>query len=79
MTAGERQLGLEEAFERIEASILPCLATMLDSLLDATPAGVANVPGLAAELNSMASEVEQLTRAVERTASGMRDSFRSAA
>ena len=70
MTGNERQV--EEAFARIEATILPCLAKMLESLVDATPRdGAADVPGIAEELHSLASEVEQLTRAVERTAGSL--------
>ena len=35
MTGNEQQARLEEAFERIEETILPCIAMMLESLLDA--------------------------------------------
>jgi hypothetical protein len=47
----DQQARLEEAFERIEETILPCIAMMLETLLDAS-AGVAetNPKALAAEL-----------------------------
>ena len=36
MDAAEQQARLEEAFERIEETILPCIAMMLETLLDAS-------------------------------------------
>ena len=68
MANSEQQMRLEEAFERIEETILPCIAMMLDTLMDATEA----VPGddrrfLAAELKTLAAELEELTKAVERS------------
>ena len=64
----EQQARLDEAFERIEETILPCIALMLDTLLDAS-AGVAETDpkALAAELRILAAELEELTRAVERS------------
>ena len=64
--ASVEQVRLEEAFERIEETILPCISMMLDTLIDASEA----VPGddrrfLAAELKTLAAELEELTRAVE--------------
>jgi hypothetical protein len=64
--ASVEQARLEEAFERIEETILPCIAMMLDTLIDASEA----VPSddrrfLAAELKTLAAELEELTRAVE--------------
>ena len=63
-----QQAKLEEAFERIEETILPCIAMMLETLLDAS-AGVAetNPKALAAELQTLAEELEELTQAVERS------------
>lgn len=63
-----QQAKLEEAFERIEETILPCIAMMLETLLDAS-AGVAetNPKALAAELQTLAAELEELTQAVERS------------
>jgi len=59
---------LEEAFERIEETILPCISMMLETLLDAS-AGAAetNPKALAAELQTLAAELEELTQAVERS------------
>jgi len=64
----EQQARLEEAFERIEETILPCIAMMLDTLLDAS-AGLAETDpkALAAELRTLALELEELTRCVERS------------
>jgi hypothetical protein len=64
----DQQARLEEAFERIEETILPCIAMMLDTLIDASE----SVPGddrrfLAAELKILAAELEELTRVVERS------------
>ena len=36
MRSTEQQARLEEAFERIEETILPCIAMMLETLLDAS-------------------------------------------
>lgn len=68
MTRDERQARLEEAFERIEETILPSIAMMLDTLLDASANLAESDPkALAAELQILASELEELTRAVERS------------
>lgn len=63
----QQQARLDEAFERIEETILPCIAMMLDTLLDAS-ANLAELDPkvLAAELQTLAAELEALTRAVER-------------
>jgi hypothetical protein len=58
---------LNEAFERIEETILPSLSMMLDALLDA--AALAR-PGhdaeaFAAELRTLGLQLEELTRQVE--------------
>ena len=68
MDQSERQARLEEAFERIEVTILPCIAMMLDTLLDAS-ANLADTDpkALAAELQILAAELEELTQAVERS------------
>ena len=68
MTRDEQQLRLDEAFERIEETILPCIAMMLDTLLDASANLAESDPkALAAELQILASELEELTQAVERS------------
>ena len=68
MAIAEQQARLEEAFDRIEETILPCIAMMLETLLEASE-GVANTDpkALAAELQTLAAELEELTRAVERS------------
>ncbi|HVL77949.1 MAG TPA: hypothetical protein VM346_01550 [Sphingomicrobium sp.] len=68
MTNAAQQARLEEAFERIEETILPCIAMMLETLLDAS-AGVGETDprALAAELQTLAAQLEELTRAVERS------------
>jgi hypothetical protein len=68
MTPCEQQHKLAEAFDRIEETILPCIAMMLDTLLDAS-ANLADVDpkALAAELRILAAELEELTRTVERS------------
>ncbi|HEX8223297.1 MAG TPA: hypothetical protein VF605_05730 [Allosphingosinicella sp.] len=62
-----RQLRLEEAFERIEETILPSLSMMLDTLLDAAALGQPGIDAeiYAAELRTVAFELEALTRQVE--------------
>jgi hypothetical protein len=68
MATPDKEARLTEAFERIEESILPCIAMMLESLLDAS-AGVAesDPKALAAELQTLAAQLEELTQAVERS------------
>jgi hypothetical protein len=64
----EQQTRLEEAFDKIEETILPCIAMMLESLLDASKeVGKVDPKALAAELQTLAAELEELTRAVERS------------
>jgi hypothetical protein len=66
--SGTEQKRLEEAFERIEETILPCISMMLDSLIDASEAvGGDQRRFLAAELKTLAAELEELTQAVERS------------
>ena len=64
----QQQVRLEEAFDRIEETILPCIAMMLETLLDAS-ANLAELDPkvLIAELQTLAAELEELTRAVERS------------
>lgn len=67
MKLAERQQGLDLAFERIEETILPSISMMLDTLLDAAALGK---PGIdceiyAAELRTVALQLEELTRQVE--------------
>ena len=68
MATADLQERLEEAFDRIEETILPCIAMMLDTLLDVSEGvGESNPKVLAAELRTLAAELEELTRAVERS------------
>ena len=64
----QQQRRLEEAFERIEETILPCISMMLDTLLAAS-ANLDSIDpkSLAAELQILAAELEELTQAVERS------------
>ena len=72
MTTADQQSRLEEAFDRIEGSILPCIAMMLETLLDAS-AGIAETDpkALAAELQTLAAQLEELMQAVERSSPNM--------
>ena len=68
MNADQQQARLDEAFERIEGTILPCIAMMLETLLDASAGiGETDPKALAAELQTLAAELEELTLAVERS------------
>ena len=64
----EQETRLEEAFERIEETILPCIAMMLETLIDASESVAENERRfLAAELKTLAAELEELTKAVEKS------------
>ena len=66
MNAAHSQDKLADAFERIEGTILPCIAMMLETLLDASRDLDASDPkALVAELQILAAELEELTRSVE--------------
>jgi uncharacterized protein YfcZ (UPF0381/DUF406 family) len=68
MPPADQQARLDEAFERIEETILPCIAMMLDTLIDASESVAENERRfLAAELKTLAAELEELTKAVERS------------
>jgi hypothetical protein len=64
----QQQVRLEEAFDRIEETILPCIAMMLETLMDAS-ANLSELDpkALIAELQTLSAELEELTRAVERS------------
>ena len=82
MTGSEQQARLEEAFYRIEETILPCIAMMLETLLDASAGlGESDPKALAAELQTLAAQLEELTRAVERSSPSQVDpgEYRTAA
>lgn len=68
MPLNQQQARLQEAFDRIEETILPCIAMMLETLIDASE----SVPEdqrrfLVGELQTLAAELEELTKAVERS------------
>ena len=66
MPKSDQQARLEEAFERIEETILPCIAMMLETLLEASDSVPENERRfLAAELKTLAAQLEELTRTVE--------------
>ncbi len=62
------QASLDDAFERIEGTILPCISMMLEALIDASASMAdSNPKALSAELRTLAAELEELTQAVERS------------
>ena len=63
----DRQQGLEQAFERIEETILPSISMMLDTLLEAAALARPGVDAehYAAELRTIALQLEALTQQVE--------------
>lgn len=66
MIGVDQQQKLAEAFERIEGTILPCISMMLETLLDASrDIEQADPKVLVAELQTLAAELEELTRSVE--------------
>ena len=68
MAMAEKEARLEEAFERIEETILPCIAMMLETLIDASKSVAEGERRfLVGELKTLAAELEQLTKAVERS------------
>jgi len=67
MARPEQQQGLDEIIERIEETILPCISMMLDTLMDAVSLDQAGIEpqAFAAELRTLAFQLEALTRQVE--------------
>jgi len=67
MSEADPRGSLDEAFDRIEETILPSLAMMLDTLLDAAALARPGFDGetYAAELRTLAVQLEELTRQVE--------------
>lgn len=65
--ATDRRDAIDEAFERIEETMLPSVAMMLDTLLDAASMARAgyDCEAHAAELRALASQLELLTRQLE--------------
>ena len=68
MPIRDEQARLDEAFERIEETILPCIAMMLETLIDASESVEEGQRRfLVGELQTLAAELEELTQAVERS------------
>jgi len=66
MPTADQQARLDEAFERIEETILPCISMMLETLIDASESVAEGERRfLVGELKTLAAELEELTRAVE--------------
>jgi hypothetical protein len=72
MGDAQRQHGLDDAFERIEGTILPSISMMLDTLLDAAALGKPGVDAeiYAAELRTIGLQLEELIRQVEAMSAG---------
>lgn len=68
MPMSDQQDRLDEAFEKIEETILPCIAMMIDTLIEASESVAESERRfLVAELKTLAVELEELTRTVERS------------
>ena len=68
MPAADQQKRLDDAFERIEETILPCIAMMLETLIDASESVAEGERRfLVGELKTLAAELEALTKAIERS------------
>ena len=82
MAPEDRQRCVDEAFERIEGTILPCIGLLLEDLLGAAEAGGAGVDpaAYADELRRLAAQLETLTQEIEgATPQLIRKARRSAA
>jgi hypothetical protein len=75
MSEADPRLSLEQAFDRIEESILPSLAMMLDTLLEAATLARpgADCEVHAAELRTIGYQLEELTRQIEAMSPAHRD------
>lgn len=68
MPLTEQQARLQEAFDRIEETILPCIALLLETLMDASESVAEGQRRfLVGELKTLAAELEELTKTVERS------------
>ena len=67
MGSADQKHSLDEAFERIEETILPSISLMLDTLLDAAQVATPGIDAeiYAAELRTIALQLEALTQQVE--------------
>jgi hypothetical protein len=68
MPKADQQARLDEAFERIEETILPCISMMLETLIDASESVAEGERRfLVGELKTLAAVLEELYKAVERS------------
>jgi len=68
MSPADQQKRLEEAFDKIEETILPCIAMILETLIDASESVAEGERRfLVGELKTLAAELEELTQAVEKS------------
>ena len=67
MSPEDQQRQLDQAFDRIEETILPCIGMLLDTLLDASERRhmAISPEAYAAELRTLALQVEALTQDIE--------------
>ena len=72
----DAQRQLDEAFERIEETILPSLSLMLDTLIEAASLARPGHDGeaFAAELRTLGFQLEEVTRQVEAASPARIDS-----
>ncbi len=63
----DKQQQIDRAFDRIEETILPCIGMLLDTLLEASELERTTISPqvYAAELRTLALQVEALTREIE--------------
>lgn len=80
MDATHAMPSLDEAFERIEGTILPTISMMLDTLLDAASLAQPGIDSAAyaAELGTVALQLEELTRQVEAISPTHLEPYRAA-
>lgn len=67
MSPEDQQQQLDRAFDRIEETILPCIGMLLDTLRDASEQRQMAIDpqAYAAELRTLALQVEALTKDIE--------------
>jgi hypothetical protein len=68
MPPSDQQKRLEEAFDKIEETILPCISMILETLIEASESVAEGERRfLIGELKTLAAELEELTLTVERS------------
>jgi hypothetical protein len=75
MAYEHRGFAQDEALDALEGSVLPTLSIMLEALLDAARLGEEGAPAhvQAAELRTIAMEIDALTRRIEAMAAAQRE------